>query len=1313
MPDEGIMNFVETAVPHPMTTKKSTVKKSGKSPRSVSPPGGATGNGLPAEENLRQLRHKAERRLSERVNQLDELSSRDVAELVQELGTHQIELDMQNEELRRLQRQLEESQRRYADLFDFAPVGYFSLDRSGTISAVNLTGAGILGISRSALLGASLAVQVLEEDRGLFYRHLEELLESNGSRSCEVRMVSGEGEVRFFGLESLPVTDDQGRIIEVRTTINDISKRLRTEQSLLSERSVLETIMDTTEALLVYLDQDFNFLRVNEAYARTCNMRPEEMIGRNHFELFPHPENEAVFRQVRDTGRPVSYRDKPFVFPNQPERGVTWWDWTLSPVKGQDDRVEGLVFSLNETTEKKAVEEELRKNQNQLQAIFDNLDEGVIIFDREGKDCRVNAAMAAISGFSSREEYYEAVPRFDEIFELSTRENGVLGLEEWPHNRVLKGEVLHNFEVNVQRRNKNWRRVFSYSGKLMQGGEGYNPHVILTISDVTERHRAEEKIRLRNRVLQGIKDIFESGLFCVTDRELAEKALEIAKQITGSRLGFIGEIGPDDQLREIALCRESEAACTMGRGPDSRPLFKRSPFNGLLGKVLNEGTFFFTNEPARHPAAAGQPEGHPSLASFLGVPLKHNGKTIGIIALGNRPGGYGKEERQSVEILAPAFLETMFKNRVQRELVKSEARQRRQAEELNQLLQLTPIPMWIAHDPHCHVVTGNLAATTLLGVGPGENLSQTPEEGGKRPRVQHYRNGRRLSAEELPLQYAVAHKIPVRDTEMEMVLPNGQVRSMLGGAVPLLDEEGLVQGGIAVYMDITVRRQMEERINQAKVEWERTFDSVPDLIAILDHNFRFRRVNRSMADRLGREPQECVNMTCYELIDHATQRPELCPVMKTLQTGDPQVAEKEYAMLDGIFLVSSTPLFNEEEELIGTVLVARDITEVKKAQNLLEKGESRLKRAQQIAQLGSWEFEQQSGTLIWSDELYRILGMEPRECRASYKKFLQLIHPDEKSKVEDAYRESLRQGWKNYELEHRIVQHNSGNIRYVHSKCEYIRDANGALVRTVGMLHDITERRQAELRIRQLNKDLQHYVRQLAIANQELERSNQDLQQFAYIASHDLQEPLRTVSSFVQLLSRRYKGQLDDKADTYINFAVEGTSYMHSLLQGLLAFSRAGGDLRVRTVDLQQMIEKLMRTLQWKLEETGGRLEASGLPVVEADETQLFQVLQNLVANALKFHGNDPPRIHIWTEHRESEWQICIRDNGIGIDPHHAERIFLIFQRLHRKEEYEGTGIGLAVCKRIIERHGGRIWVESTPGQGSLFCFTLPEKKEG
>jgi PAS domain S-box-containing protein len=235
---------------------------------------------------------------------------------------------------------------------------------------------------------------------------------------------------------------------------------------------------------------------------------------------------------------------------------------------------------------------------------------------------------------------------------------------------------------------------------------------------------------------------------------------------------------------------------------------------------------------------------------------------------------------------------------------------------------------------------------------------------------------------------------------------------------------------------------------------------------------------------------------------------------------------------------------------------------------------------------------------------------------------------------------------------------------------------------------------------------------ELTLINVELARSNSELEQFAYVATHDLQEPLRAVASCVQLLQKRYEGKLDERADEFITHAVDGTKRMQTLINDLLAYSRISTHAKAfESTDCGQVLEEALANLAVAIGESNAEVTHSVLPTVSGDSTQLTQLFQNLIGNGLKFRGELPPKIHIGAALKKGEWFFSVADNGIGMEPQFFERVFQVFQRLHTRKKYQGTGIGLAICKKVVERHGGHIWIESEPGKGATFCFTIPEGK--
>ncbi len=277
------------------------------------------------------------------------------------------------------------------------------------------------------------------------------------------------------------------------------------------------------------------------------------------------------------------------------------------------------------------------------------------------------------------------------------------------------------------------------------------------------------------------------------------------------------------------------------------------------------------------------------------------------------------------------------------------------------------------------------------------------------------------------------------------------------------------------------------------------------------------------------------------------------------------------------------------------------------------------------------------------------------------------------------------------------VEHGPGEIGEL---AQSFDEMAAALEQQVGELQ------RAEGELKELNEDLEKRVADRTL---ELKRSNEDLEQFAYVASHDLQEPLRMIRNYLQLLQQRYKSELDPNAHDFINFALDGSKRMNQLIHDLLAYSRVGTHGKELVVtECDQALEDALANLTVAIEESKAEVTRDSLPPVIGDEVQLTQLFQNLIGNAVKFRGEAAPKVHVGVQRKGNEWEFTVRDNGIGIAEQDFQRIFVVFQRLHNREKYPGTGIGLSVCQKIVERHGGRIWVESKPGKGTTFHFTIP-----
>jgi PAS domain S-box-containing protein len=377
------------------------------------------------------------------------------------------------------------------------------------------------------------------------------------------------------------------------------------------------------------------------------------------------------------------------------------------------------------------------------------------------------------------------------------------------------------------------------------------------------------------------------------------------------------------------------------------------------------------------------------------------------------------------------------------------------------------------------------------------------------------------------------------------------------------------------------------------------------------------------------------------------------------------------------------------------------------------------------------------GEAYVSPQIEDILGFTQEEWLNDPVRWYRQVHPDDRGRWNIEAAEMFLSG-KPLRSVYRVIARD-GKVVSFHCEAKMVRHDDGRPWFIHGVAFDITEIKVAEEKLKRAHDELELRVlertaelartndelaleiaerkraeHELAIRAQDLARSNAELEQFAYVASHDLQEPLRMVTSFTQLMVNRYRGALDKDADEFIEYIADGAKRMSRLINDLLQYSRVGTRGRpLEPTDCAAVFQLACDNLRVAIEEAGANITSDPLPTVLGDETQLLQLFQNLLGNALKFRGEQPIRIHVGVEKQNGVWVFRISDNGIGIDPQFAERIFVIFQRLHGRSEYPGTGIGLAVCKKIVERHGGRIWVESQPGAGASFYFLLQTLAQG
>ena len=498
------------------------------------------------------------------------------------------------------------------------------------------------------------------------------------------------------------------------------------------------------------------------------------------------------------------------------------------------------------------------------------------------------------------------------------------------------------------------------------------------------------------------------------------------------------------------------------------------------------------------------------------------------------------------------------------------------------------------------------------------------------------------------------------------------------------NDEGELRGFTKVTRDMTERREYKQQLEEQAEKLERQRDELEEELdeifkradeafMALDEEWHITYVNNQAAELIQLPPEELLETrvwdVLYEIADgHIREIAE-----EAMAANEPLEFEYNSDVLDIWVEVRGYPAES------GMSAYFRDITARKERERELQHIRERMEFALNATDAVVWDWNIDEDRASFYPSAESLYGTTVE----TWEDFVEVIHPEERQKVREGIENTLETGEPKYE-EIRIVR--DGEVRWIEAPGHPIQDDDGP-TRVIGVARDITERKTYE---------------------RKLKESNERLQQFAYAASHDLQEPLRMVSSYLRLIKRRYADKLDEDGRDFIEFAVDGADRMRAMIDGLLEYSRVGTQGEpFEPVDLNDVLEDVMADLQIQIEEHDTEITVEDLPTVEGDASQLRQLFQNLLDNAIEYSGDEPPRVDVSATRSGDEWILSVTDEGIGIDPEDQERIFEVFQRLHTQDEHAGTGIGLALCKRIVERHGGEIWVDSTPGEGATFSLTL------
>lgn len=1047
--------------------------------------------------------------------------------------------------------------------------------------------------------------------------------------NVEVEVRRSDGRSWIVAFTGSAVRGEDGNVIQAVLTCRDVTERRRVEEELRRIRYNLETAQSIANVGSWDSDLVTGRLWWSEETYRIFGVPPEASLTTEDFYRLVWPEDrervrgqalaavagrhdyESEHRIVRSDGevRYVQQRAKVFTGPN-----------------GQPVR---LVGSIQDITDQRNAERELNAQREQLEAMFQAMQDAVTVFDMEGNLVLVNAAgqrlaarLGIPAGSMSRDDFASAGS-------FATLDGQAAPVEEWPVSRVLRGESLRDLELLWRRRETGEEWCFSFSGAPVLDAAGQQFLAVVITRDVSEVKRAVRALADSENRYRTMVQSCPIGL--------------VIGGITGNAKGTLSLVN-DAYLRLTGYSREEFESGAVRWDAITPPEWAAADEAGILDVLQHGVASPYEKEYVR----------------------KDGSRAPVLAALALMPGG---EE-------VAAFVADLS------ERVESERALRESEERLRMTMEAANVGMF-DYRPDSGQVFLDDRSRVFWNVASGED----PSYEAMMPRI-HATDASRVR------ESIAAALEPGSDgsfaSEYRVVSEDGAVRWLVSkGRVHFASEGGARRAVrmLGINLDVSETKRREEALRELTTRFETLANNISQLAWMADREGVVYWFNQRWYDYTGTARGD---MRIDDSVVHPDHRRRVSErFRRSLETGDPWEDTFPLRSRTGgyrWFLSRALPIRNEAGEIATWFGTNTDITELRETAAELERINRIVKLAHAAGKSGAWDWNLQTGELTWTEEYFRLFGIEP-DFKPTLKRFFSFVHPDDRQAVKESIQAAVRERSTEFRSEYRTIH--SGSVRWIEQRAQVLSDDSGAPVRVVGISTDITERKQLE---------------------QALIQSNEDLARFAYASSHDLQEPLRIISSFSTLLERRNRGRLDRPSEEFLTHIVEGANRMSGMVSDLLQYSHVSTQpTEVAEVDLNMVLRSALSNLRPAIDETGATVTSEELPVVSGNEGLLERVFRNLVGNSLKYRSRDrSPVVRIGVVRRGGYWEFSVADNGIGFKPEYAEQVFVMFKRLHGAGAYAGSGIGLAIVKRIVERHGGTVRAESQPGHGSTFYFSLP-----
>ena len=1212
-------------------------------------------------------------------------------------------------ERKRMEEEIRASEEKLRAMFNSAKDGIVVADTLGNIQEINNATLSMIGYSREELIGKSALDFIAEEDKQKVANDIASTLSSKEAiaEALVLSAVRKDGSVFDVEMNTSIMLDKDGSISGFVAVMRDVTERKRLEEEIRKSEEKLRLTFEHMGDGVTVTDLEGKIIEVNDAQLRMSGYSREEFIGRDGWEIISYIDRDRVINDVlkslkgEEIGRELKYR---FLKADGSEYEG---ELNVSVLRDSAGKPTGFITTVHDITERKRWEDALRTSEEKLRITFESITDAIVVTDTLGTIVQANEGASRLTGYSREEligksgldliasDYRNmAVQTMGKVFEEG---HGMASLEL----QFLKADGSY---VDAE-----------FGTAMLRDASGNAVGFVSIARDITERKQMQEELR---KTAEKLRIVVESigDMLIITDKDLKYVDVnEAAMRLLGctDKDKLIGK-----EITEAISAKDRDRVVKELR----RALKKKS------GIELLEYALVSTDGREHEVESAAE-----ILRDCAGV-------VVGLVISGR---------------------DVSERKRMQEELRASEERLRITFDAIGDGITVTDVNGTITNVNHAVVDMGGFKnKEELIGRNGFELMSEKDRKRIIKETMKAFSEGKSTKRMEYTFVPVVG-----RPFEAELLL------------TMLQDSAGKPMGFIALSHDISERKRMEREMKESESRFRQLFENMSSGVAVYEavdngEDFVFKDFNRS-AEKIGNiTKDEIIGRRILEVYPGLKEFGLFAVLQRVWRTGDAEhlpdsyyederrrgwrdnyvyklptgevvavyddVTDRIMAMeavrsseaklrtmfestSDGIIVTdnmlniidaneaaarifghkgkesligtsamgmfsadkvvdadgkdinvefSLSQLRDNDDNLTGNIGIVRDVTERIRAAAEVLASEEKLRAMFESTSDGIVVTDMTFNIIDANEAAARIFGHKSKESLIGTSA-LGMVSAD---KVVDADGKQI-------------------NIEFSLSQ---LRDSAGNLTGNIGIVRDVTVRRRMEANLKKM------------VTN--LERSNRDMQQFVYVASHDLQEPLRMISSFTQLLSRRFKGKLDAEADDFITYAVNGANVLQERIQALATFSRVSTQGKpFAPTDIGLVLDRALDNLNAEIQSSKAVVTRDPMPNIIADAAQMTQIFQYLIDNSIKFHGEATPQIHVSAKEQDSEWLFSVSDNGMGIMPEFKERIFVLFQRLHGVE-FGGTGIGLPVCKKIVERHGGRIWVESEPGKGSTFYFAIPKE---